>query len=156
DWMVSINSLGWARNARPSSTVHGRSASICAIKVGNLATALTLSSHGCSSSLAMLFVSFTKRAAWTISNGYTEAGRMTAMSGSGGNEMGMTRFSRLLEPLGAGAEGGGTAAAGAGSGTAGFTAGVGPTYVGGGGSFACWAPRGICTPQLMPAATTSS
>src|SRR5262245_29635265 len=124
--MVSINSLGWARNALPSSTVHGRSASICAIKAGNLATALTLSSHDCLSSLEMLFVSFTKRAAWTISNGYTEAGRMMAMSGSGCSAMGMASFSSAFELLWAEADGGGAGDAGTGAGTDGFP-GVGAT-----------------------------
>jgi hypothetical protein len=50
---------------------------------GNRATALTLSSHGCESSFAMLFVSFTNRAACTISSGYADAGNTVASNGSG-------------------------------------------------------------------------
>jgi len=63
--MVSISSLSCARNASPSSMVQVRSSFIFLITAGTRATAFTLSSQGCASSLARLFVSATKRAAWT-------------------------------------------------------------------------------------------
>src|SRR5262245_50533297 len=96
--------------------VHARSASIFASKSGNLATALTFSSHGCCSTFEMLLVSLPiKRAAWTISTGYTDAGRMMATSGSGWRAMGMASFCNSAALRFAGADGGGAAPTGAGA-----------------------------------------
>src|SRR5262245_29780211 len=88
---------------------------------GNLATALTFSSHGCESTFAILFVSVTNRAAITISTGYTAAGSMIAISGSGCSAMGTARFTNSAVLRFAGADGGGAdvdAGAGVASGTA--------------------------------------
>src|SRR5688572_4977427 len=56
----------------------------------------------------MLFVSLTNRAAMTISNGYTAAGRMIEISGSGCSAMGTASFSNSAALRLAGAAGGGT------------------------------------------------
>src|SRR6185436_18129328 len=82
--------------------------SIFAISSGNRATAFTFSSHGCVSNLAMLFVSFTKRAAITISTGKTAAGKMIDMRGSGWSAIGTASFSSSAALRLAGTDGGGT------------------------------------------------
>jgi hypothetical protein len=63
------------------------------IRAGIFAILFTLSSHDCWSTFGMLLVSLTKRAACTISRGYTDAVRIVAMSGSGCRAMGMASFS---------------------------------------------------------------
>ena len=53
--------------------------------------------------------SFLTGAAWTISSGYTEAGRMMAINGSGCSAMGAASFSRSAALNFGGADGGGAA-----------------------------------------------
>src|SRR5262249_5256287 len=86
-----------------------------------LATAFTFSSQGCSSTFGMLFVSLTNRAAFTISNGYTDAGRITLINESGCSAIGITSFSSSDAGSFGGAEGGG---AGVEGGWAAVTAGA--------------------------------
>src|SRR4030095_5757835 len=97
------------------------------MRSGNLATALTFSSHGWESTFAILFVSVTNRAARTISTGYAGDGRMTEIRGAGCSAMGIASFSSSAALRFAGADGGGAdvdAGAGVASGTAPRSSGI--------------------------------